>query len=403
VKRKLSVVTLIDSIRSAGGAERLAANLMIGLDPSRFDRTLCFTRPAKPQDREAVALVSEQARAAGVRLLTLQRRSVFDLRAWAPLWSLLRSQRVDILHAHMFGSNVWGAIVGRLAGVPVVIAHEHGWSFSGSPLRRVLDRELVGRATDIYLAVSRDYREKMISVVGVRPSDVLFLPNGIRAPQPGAEGHDVRAELGIPPAAPVIGAVGVLRPEKAIEVLLEAVALLAPELPDLRALVVGNGPERERLESLAAELGIGDRVTFTGVRTDIPDILRALDVAVCCSDYEGSPISVLEYMEAAKPIVATRVGGVPDLIDDGVHGVLVEPRDPPALAAAVAGMLRDPAMAADLGARARERRRAQFELDVMIGRLEALYEDLYAAKQSRGGRYRPLRRPVEHVRPVSGG
>jgi glycosyltransferase involved in cell wall biosynthesis len=229
---------------------------------------------------------------------------------------------------------------------------------------------------------------------------VLFLPNGIRAP--GAIGGDVRAELGIPAAAPVVGAVGVLRPEKAIEVLLEAVALLAPELPGLRALVVGNGPERERLESLAAELGVSEQVVFTGVRTDVPDILRALDVAVCCSDYEGSPISVLEYMEAAKPIVATRVGGVPDLIDDGVHGVLVEPRDPSALAAAVAGVFRDRAAAEEMGARARERRRAEFELDVMIERLEGLYEDLYAAKQSSGSRYRPLRKPVEQVRPVTG-
>lgn len=384
--RKLSVLTLIDSIRSAGGAERLAANLMIGLDPSRFDRALCFTRLPKPQDREAVAAVSEEAFDAGVRLLTLKRRSVFDLPAWAPLWSLLRSQHVDILHAHMFGSNVWGTIIGRLAGVPVVIAHEHGWAFSGSPLRRLLDRELVARNTDLYLAVSRDYREKMIAVEGIKPSDVLFLPNGIRAPAAGAGERDVRAEFGISPAAPVLGAVGVLRPEKAIDVLLEAVALLAPEIPDLRVLVVGNGPERERLEALAKEFGVDDRVIFTGVRTDVPDILRALDVAVCCSDYEGSPISVLEYMEAAKPIVATRVGGVPDLIDDGVHGVLVEPRDPAALAAAVAGVLRDRPAAAEMGMRARERRRAEFELELMIRRLEGIYEDLVAAKQARSRR-----------------
>lgn len=400
---RLGVLTLIDSMPAAGGAERLAASLAIGLDPSRFERILCFSRPPKPLDREAVAAVSREARDAGVRLLTLDRRRRLDPGAWAPFWSLLRGGGVDVLHSHMFGSNVWGTVFGRLSGVPVVIAHEHGWSFRGSPLRRMLDRELIARNADIFLAVSRDYRRKMISVEGISPSDVLFLPNGIAAPKAAGGDRDVGAELGIPAGAPVLGAVGVLRPEKALDVLLRAVALLTLELPDLRALVVGDGPERGRLESLARELRLEGRVIFTGIRRDVPDVLRVLDVAVCCSDYEGSPLSVLEYMEAAKPIVATRVGGVPDLIDDGVHGVLVEPQDPPALAAAIAGALRDRSAAKKLGERARDRRRAEFELEVMIRRLEAVYEDLYRAKQSRGTRYRPLREPIEHVRQVSGG
>jgi glycosyltransferase involved in cell wall biosynthesis len=301
----------------------------------------------------------------------------------------------------MFGSNVWGTIIGRLAGVPVVIAHEHGWSFTGRPLRRLLNREVVGRNTDIYLAVSRDYRRKMISVEGISPCRVLFLPNGIPRLAAGDGQRDVRTELGIPPGAPLLAAVGVLRPEKALDVLLKAMALLAPELPELRALLIGDGPERERLESLAREIGLDERVIFTGNRTDVPDILPALDLAVCCSDYEGSPLSVLEYMEAAKPIVATRVGGVPDLIEDGVHGVLVEPQDPPALAGAIAAMLHDRAAGAAMGARARERRRSEFELDVMVRRLEGLYEDLYRAKQAQGRHYRPLSEPVRQVRPVA--
>ena len=400
---RLRVVTLLDSIRCAGGAERLAARLAVGLDPSRFERILCFTRSPKPMDREAAAAVSEEALAAGVELLTLERRGRMDLRAWTKLWSFLRSRRVDILHTHLFGSNVWGTTIGRMAGVPVVVAHEHGWSFSGSVMRRVLDRELVARHADLLLAVSRDYRDKMISVEGISPSDVLFLPNGIPSPQTGGSDRDVRAELGIPSGAPVIGTVAALRPEKALEVLLEAVVLIATEMSQVRALIVGDGLERGRLEALAAELGVTDQVIFTGIRTDVPDVLEALDVAVCCSDYEGSPLSVLEYMEEAKPIVATRVGGVPDLIEDGVEGVLVEPRDPAALAAAVTAMLRDRSVAAELGAQARERRRAEFDIEVMVTRLEALYEDLYEAKRASGSRYRALHEPIQHVRPVSPG
>ena len=112
---------------------------------------------------------------------------------------------------------------------------------------------------------------------------------------------------------------------------------------------------------------------FLGVRTDIPDVLAALDIAVSSSDFEGSPLSVMEYMEAARPVVATRVGGVPDLIDDGVHGLLVEPQDPAAFAAAVAQLLRDPERAREMGRRGQERRRAEFDIDVMVRRLEELY------------------------------
>ena len=114
-------------------------------------------------------------------------------------------------------------------------------------------------------------------------------------------------------------------------------------------------------------------------RGDIPDFLQALDVAVCSSDWEGSPLSVMEYMEAELPVVATRVGGIPDMISTGVEGVLVEPGDPEAMAAAIGGLLRDPARAAAMGRRGRRRRRAEFDLDVTARIIGELYEELYAA------------------------
>ena len=109
-------------------------------------------------------------------------------------------------------------------------------------------------------------------------------------------------------------------------------------------------------------------------------MLASFDVAVCCSDFEGSPLSVMEYMEAGKPVVATRVGGLPELIEDGVHGRLIEPRNPEALATAVSELLEDRSLAAEMGDRARERRRQEFCIDTLVSRLEGLYEDLYAAK-----------------------
>jgi glycosyltransferase involved in cell wall biosynthesis len=259
----------------------------------------------------------------------------------------------------------------------VIVAHEHTWSFEGKPWRRIGDREVIARGSSAFIAVSREDRRRMIEIEKIDPDDVMFIPNGIPAPPPPT-GADVRAELGIAADAPAIGTVSVLRPQKALDVLLRATRILVDEFPALRVLIAGEGDRRFALEDLTKELKLEDNVLFLGVRTDVPDVLEALDVAVNSSDFEGSPLSVMEFMEAGKPIVATRVGGVPDLIDDGVHGRIVEPQDPAAFAAAVAELLRDPQRARELGRRAQERRRAEFDIEVMVRRLEDLYTELRA-------------------------
>jgi glycosyltransferase involved in cell wall biosynthesis len=174
--------------------------------------------------------------------------------------------------------------------------------------------------------------------------------------------------------------VAVLRAQKGLDVLVRAVAEAARELPALRVAIAGEGPERERLEALAAELGVADRVQLLGHRSDVPDLLASFDVAVSSSWFEGSPLAAMEYMDAGLPVVATRVGGMPDLIEDGVHGRLVEPGDPVALAAAIVEVVGDRERAAAMGARARERRRAEFDLNGTVRRLEDLYERLAAER-----------------------
>src|SRR5262249_9216275 len=147
--------------------------------------------------------------------------------------------------------------------------------------------------------------------------------------------------------------------------------------PRLRVLIVGDGPERARVQAVVDQLGLKRHVLLTGARADVPDVLAALDVAVLSSDYEGSPLSILEFMDAGKPIVATRVGGSPEVIEDGVHGVLVSPRDEGALAAAVTGVLQDMDRGREMGARARDRCRREFSLDHTVERLQQLYEQLH--------------------------
>jgi glycosyltransferase involved in cell wall biosynthesis len=375
----MHVLTLVDHLSTTGGAERLALDIATRLSPSRFRSTLCASRFIKDQAPTDVQLQAlERLREAGVTFLPLSRHRRGEVLPWRHLAAYIRRERVDVVHSHMFGSNLWGTVIGRLTCVPVVVAHEHTWSFEGELLRRILDRELIGRWSDAFVAVSRADHRKMIEIERIPSEWIRFIANGItpRAPTPG---RDLRAELGVG-SGPLIGAVGSLRAQKAYDILIQVAARLRENHPDLHMLIAGEGPEKARLEALISELGLGDVVFLLGRRLDVPDLLTELDVAVCASHFEGSPLAVMEYMEAGLPIVATRVGGVPDLIEDGIHGLLVEPGNQVGLAQAIEDLLSDHDRASALGARARERRRREFDLDVMVHNVEALYEELLAAR-----------------------
>src|SRR5215212_7304168 len=187
---KLRVVTLVDRL-GTGGAEGLAIRTTTRLDPERFDRTLCASRRFDVAiSKRHVANALADLKAANVRVMGLKRTSARQVWAWWPLYRLLRREGVDVLHSHKFGSNLWGTIVGRLARVPVIVAHEHTWSYEGQPLRRLADRAVIARGSTAFVAVSREDQRRMVEVEGIRPEDTLFIPNGIPAPPPPS-GADV--------------------------------------------------------------------------------------------------------------------------------------------------------------------------------------------------------------------
>jgi glycosyltransferase involved in cell wall biosynthesis len=383
----MRVVTLVDRLVQ-GGAEGLAVDIATRLDPQRFERTLCVTRWSDPSHASFPAAVEQRRReieAAGVRFLGLARRGPLDLLAWRPLVRLLRTEAVDVVHSHMFGSNVWGVALGRGCGVPVIVAHEHSWAFSGERARRVVDRHWIARMSDALVACCEADRRRMIELERIDPRDIVLIANGIEG-RPATAGRDIRRELEIAPDALVIASAGTLRVEKRFDVLIDAAALLRAAHPGVRVVIAGEGDQRGALERRIERLGLEGTVMLLGSRTDVPDVLAGCDVAVNCSDFEGTPLSLLEYMEAGVAIVATRVGGIPAVIEDGIHGLLVPRRDARALADACAELIADRSRRVALGAAARARRRAEFDLGTMVARVEQLYVDLRARPRSRRSR-----------------
>ncbi len=381
-RERVRVLFLINKLGEQGGAERFTLGLAASLPRDRIEPWVCVTRSASDG---ALRMLRE----ADVPCVVLGRRTRWESHRMLGLAGLLRRERFDVLHTHMFGSNLWGTVIGRLAGVPVLVAHEHTWSYEGNPVRVWADGKVIGRLATRFVAVSSADAQRMVEQEGVPAEKVVVMPTAY-VPRNSANG-DFRSELGIGDGVPLVATAAVLRPQKAIDVLLDAFALVLERVPTAHLVIAGDSvmrpdgtrdPLRQTLEARARELGIDRSVHFLGVRDDVDAILRAADAAALSSDFEGSPLFVFECMAHDAPLVATAVGGVPDAIEDGVSGVLVPRRDPRALAGALSELLADPARRAALSAAGRQRL-GQFTIDSVANRFADLYEDLMAARARR--------------------
>lgn len=349
-----------------GGAEKVVIRLAAALDRSRFEPIVCCLN-----ERGRFA---PQVERAGVEVIAFGKRGALDLRMVRALAATLRERRIDVVHTHLWGANLWGRLAARLAGVPRVVVTEHSVDTWKSGLHIAIDRLLSPLASDL-VAVSGQVREFYESrSVGRGRWQVIY--NGVESQAlPRARGA-AYAELGIAADEPVVGLLGRLNPEKAPNLFLDAFERAAKRVPRLRALVIGDGPLRAEAEAHAKRLGIAERVVFCGVRQDVPELLAGMDVLASSSTREGFSIAILEAMTAGVPVVATRVGGNPELVEAGVSGELVESGDAAALAERIAAFLQDPARAAAIRRAARERVAREFSLEKMV----AAYQNIYAVR-----------------------
>jgi glycosyltransferase involved in cell wall biosynthesis len=380
--RRLRVLQMIGRLNDLGGAERFTIALATGLPRDRFDVWVCAPRGASSGAARALAR-------AGVPLVDLGRRGKLDAFRTARLLGLLRRERFDVLHSHMFGSNLWATVLGRAAGVPVLIAHEHTWSYEGDRKRAWLDGHVIGPLTTRFVAVSDADAAKMVSVEGVAPDKITVIPTGY-VPHPVEATVDLRTELGLDPGTPLVGTVAIMRPQKALEVLLSAHARVRESIPRAHLVIAGDGHLRGQLERHAEQLGIADATHFLGFRRDGDAIIRALDVATMSSDFEGMPLFMFECMANGTPLVATAVGGLPEAIENERSGLLVAPRRPDLLAAAIVRLLSDAGLRERLAASAATRL-ARHSMEEISGRFAELYDSLVVASPGRSGGRRPIR------------
>jgi glycosyltransferase involved in cell wall biosynthesis len=335
------------------GMARIVEQLARGLDSRRFRIHAAFLAGDGP-----LVTALEQA---GVRTRALDwGRGVRDpVGAWR-FWRLLRSQRIDVVQVHFGGRSV--CRLARAGSGARVVRHAHGRILESRGLSPV---RISARGADIVVAVSRAVARQVVD----GPARVIYAGVAVPPVDPPAPRRREAGEL-------VLGTAGRIVELKGLADLLQAAAALRSEFPGLRLEIAGSGPQRADLERTIARLGLGDRVAFLGWVRDLPPTLAGWDAFVLPSLEEGFPIAALDAMAAGLPVVATAVGGVPELIEDGRTGWLVTPGDAEALAARLRLVLSDPASRARVGTAGRTRVRDHFGAARMTEAFAGLYEEL---------------------------
>ena len=354
-----------------GGAETLLVNLVRRLDRDRFQPEICCLKEPGPLGLE---IAEELPLHSGL----LQSR--FDLRVMTRLRELLRSRRIDAIVTVGAGDKMfWGRLAAWRERLPVILSaiHSTGWPDGIGLLNRCLTP-----ITDGFIAVAERHGKFLVENQRFPERKVYVVPNGIDvqrfAPNLRARLR-LRAELGIEESTPVCGIVAALRPEKNLDLFLQTAARTA-ERCDARFLVVGDGPERFRLQMLSSRLSLDKRVMFLGSRSDVPELLNAMDLFALTSDNEANPVSIIEAMATGLPVVSTNVGSVSESVQHGVTGFLTPVRDVSQTAGHWERLFRQANLRQEMGRNARRLVADRSSLERMVSGYEELIEQVYQGK-----------------------
>jgi glycosyltransferase involved in cell wall biosynthesis len=371
---------------AVGGTERQFVYLAKSLDRSRFDiRVGCLSREGEfLKDIEAINIpVSEY---------TI--KSLYSPRMLYRQWDFardLRHQGIRLVHAYGFYPNVFSIPAARAAGCITIASVRDTGVFTSQVKLKTVTQKLACQLADCVVANSSAVRDWLISI-GIAENHIRVIPNGITlSGRPGRPtAFPIRRELGIDETAPLVTVISRLNPAKGVDYFLKAIVTVAQQFPDARFLIVGGSyfdpAYKPSLEKLSAELGLQNRVAFTGERNDVPAILQESNISVLPSLSEGFSNSLLEAMAAGLPVIATNVGGNPEIVRDGETGFLVPARDPKALSEAIGRILRSPELGIRFGQAGYERVARNFSLASTVRQTEELYTHLLGERTAKHGR-----------------
>lgn len=338
---------------------------------------------------ERTGTLAEQVELLGGKVLTLQKRPGLRPGMVMRMRRVMRDLRPDVVHSHQIATLLYGGAAARLTGVPVVVHTEHGRERYATRLRtRVLGRA-AGGLCDVFYCLTRDMAGELREHRIVAAHKIRVIRNGIdvaKFTDWSADPALVRRGFGIPPQAPLIGTVGRLTEVKRQYVLIRAFAKVRQRFPAAHLLLVGDGPLLEQLRTLADSLGVGESVHFAGYQPHSGPYLQAMDVFALTSRSEGMPQAVLEASVTELPVVASRVGGLPEVIEDGSSGILFEPENDAELAKIIGELIADPARRKALGTAARARVESSFSVARMAAEYHRDFIELLARAGSHPGR-----------------
>lgn len=350
---------------SMHGAGQYYLNTIPALQKGRFDVTLCVLR----QESNLV----KRFASTGIRIHQLG-RGKFDPLTLVYIIKLIKQENIALIHSHGYGASNFGRLAGVISRIPIIVhAHDEDTNY---PWYQALADLLLNRYSDKVIAISNAVKESCITKRKMYNNLIILLHNGIpleKFRMPFCEEITRQKRIfGLPSDSYIVGCVAKLRKEKGIEYLLKAVPMVLEAFPSTVFLIVGGGPLRKELEKLSAQLAIDKKVVFLGYREDIAEVLSVFDVKVQPSLTEGFGLAVAEAMAMGKPIVASNVGGIREILKDEDTACLVPPGNPEALADKIIYLLRNPKTAGEMGIRAKEESK-KYDIDLHVNRLEAEY------------------------------
>jgi glycosyltransferase involved in cell wall biosynthesis len=355
----------LSSTSGPGGAETLASRIAAGLDRTRFRSIIGLFTPGWLKDR---------CERLGLPTFVVPMASQWDLRWIVRCCKIVRRQEAALIHAHEFRANSFGTLVARLCGIPLV-ATVHGKNYYPDQVKRRIAYRWVSRAARM-VAVSHDLRRFLEARIGIPRGRITVIHNGVDTVQnaSSAQIQQTRLELGIGDDEFVIGIVGSLYPVKGHMSLLDAMKTVLTRYPKARLVVIGQGDLEQTLKRRVSELGIERAVSFLGLRDDVPRLLPLLDLFVLPSLSEGLSVALLEAMSAGVAVIASNVGGNPEIVVNGETGYLVPAQRSEELASRIIALMSNPELTRLLGSRGKERVSQEFTTARMLEQYQALYD-----------------------------